>query len=160
MADAHHLQPLRRGALELGDARAHAIDQDLGAAAGQGVEAGRDQAPQHRLERQRLEAAQVQDLLGRQRVQLDRIARLQVAEQILVPLDAQLGVEPALQEDLDAAGVDGLLDLLAQLLARQHVGVVGVARVAEEGAEAAGGGADVGVVDVALDDVGDDARRG
>ena len=32
---------------------AHAVDEDLGAAAGQRVEPGRDQALQHRLERQR-----------------------------------------------------------------------------------------------------------
>ena len=47
----------------------------------------------------------------------------------------------------------GLLDLLVEHLARQDVGV-GVAGLAVEGAEVADGGADVGVVDVAVDVVG------
>ncbi len=63
-----------------------------------------------------------------------------------------------MQQDLDAAGGDGLADLLAELRAIEHVRV-GVVRLAEERAEAAGGGADVGVVDVAVDDVRDLGRR-
>ena len=59
----------------------------------------------------------------------------------------------ALQEDLVAAQGDRLLDLLVELLARQDVGV-GVAGLAVERAEVADGGADVGVVDVAVDVVG------
>ena len=59
----------------------------------------------------------------------------------------------ALHERLIAAQGDGLLDLLVELLARQDVGV-GVAALAVEGAEVADGGADVGVVDVAVDVVG------
>ena len=59
----------------------------------------------------------------------------------------------ALHQDLVAAQGDRLLDLLVQLLARQDVGV-GVARLAVEGAEVADRGADVGVVDVAVDVVG------
>ena len=58
-----------------------------------------------------------------------------------------------MHQDLVAAERDRLLDLLVELLARQDVGV-GVARLAVEGAEVADGGADVGVVDVAVDVVG------
>ena len=56
----------------------------------------------------------------------------------------------ALHEDLVAAKGDGFLDLLIERLARQDVGV-GVAALAVESAEIADGGADVGVVDVAVD---------
>ena len=61
----------------------------------------------------------------------------------------------ALEQDLDPALVQHLLDLLADPLVAQDV-ALGVARPPVEGAEAAVGDADVGVVDVALDDVGDD----
>ena len=75
---------------------------------------------------------------------------MQIAEQFLVPFELQRRVHPALHEDLVAAEGDRLLDLLVELLARQDVGV-GVARLAVEGAEVADGGADVRVVDVAVD---------
>ena len=42
---------------------------------------------------------------------------LDVAEQFLVPLDLQIGVHSALQQDLVAAQGDGLLDLPVQLVA-------------------------------------------
>ena len=83
-----------------------------------------------------------------------RPLRLHPAEELLVPLDAQVGVEAALQQDLDAAQGHRLVDLPGQLLAGEDVGV-GVAARPVEGAEVAGRGADVGVVDVARDDVGD-----
>ena len=68
----------------------------------------------------------------------------------------QLRVEPALQQDLHAAEVDRLLELLGQLLARQHVALGLVGGRAVEVAELAARDADVRVVDVAIDDVGDD----
>ena len=59
----------------------------------------------------------------------------------------------ALQQRLIAAQGDGFLDLLVEHLARQDVGV-GIGALAIERAEVADGGADVGVVDVAVDVVG------
>src|SRR5262249_18622055 len=59
----------------------------------------------------------------------------------------------ALQKNLVAAELDGFLDLLIEDLARQNVGI-GVAALAVEGTEVADGGADVRVVDVAVDVVG------
>ena len=61
---------------------------------------------------------------------------LDVAEQLLVPLDLQLGVHAALQEDLVAAQGDRLFDLPVQLVGLDDV-AVGVARPARERAEAA-----------------------
>src|SRR6185312_7556517 len=63
-----------------------------------------------------------------------------------------------LKEDLYAAGVDDLLQLLAEDLAREDV-ALGMPDGPVERAEAAAGGADVGVVDVAIDDVRDHAVR-
>jgi hypothetical protein len=80
------------------------------------------------------------------------------AQQVLVPLDLEPGVQAALHQDLDPADVHHLLDLLEDGLARQNVAAV-LAGLAVEVAELAADPADVGVVDVAPDDVGD-ARLG
>ncbi len=62
---------------------------------------------------------------------------------------------PALHQNLRAAERDGFLDLFVDLVMSDHVGVV-VARDAVERAELAIDVADVGIVDVAVNDIGDD----
>src|SRR5262249_5758753 len=74
-------------------------------------------------------------------------------EQVLIPFQLETGVQAALHQGLVAAQGDGFLDLLVNLLTGEDVGV-GVLALAVEGAEVADGGADVGVVDVAVDVVG------
>ena len=118
---------------------------------------GRDQPLDHGADRHVLDLGDVADLLGRQAVDRQREVGLHPAEQILVPGERQVRVEPALQQDLHAAQVDRLLELLGQHLARQRVALGLVGGRAVEVAELAAGDADVGVVDVAVDDVGDDA---
>ena len=77
---------------------------------------------------------------------------------VLVVLDAVVGVVPALQHDLGGAEVDRLAAAAQDLVdvVRPALGVLG-RRV--EGAELAGRDADVRVVDVAVDEVRDDAVR-
>ena len=65
----------------------------------------------------------------------------------------QLGVDPALHADLGRAEVPGLLGAVGDLVVGQRVGV-GVGLALGEGAEPAADVADVGEVDVAVDDVG------
>ena len=79
---------------------------------------------------------------------------LDVAHQVEVPLERDVGVVPALEQDLHAAERLALVDLRADLLEAQHVAFA-VLRPAVERAEPAVGDADVGVVDVPVDDVGD-----
>ena len=79
--------------------------------------------------------------------------RLMSRSSCFVPLELQLRVQAALQEDLVAAQRDRLLDLPEQLLALDDV-AFRVARLAGERAEAAAARADVRVVDVAVDVVG------
>lgn len=67
----------------------------------------------------------------------------------------ELGMMAALHEDLRAAEVDGFLNFLIDLIESDDVGVV-VFFGAIKGAEFAIDVADVGVVDVAIDDVGGD----
>ena len=95
--------------------------------------------------------------LGRRKaVQLKlRILRVQRAQQIFVPLDTKVGMQSALHQHAGAAERDRLVDLLADLFERAHVSV-GRAGPAIERAERADDVADVRVVDVAIDDVGDD----
>ena len=84
-----------------------------------------------------------------------RIPFLDGAEQILVPLERQIRVVTALQQQLSAAERDRLVDLAEDLSEAQHVSF----RRADgpiERAEVAARNADVRVVDVAIDDVGDD----
>ena len=82
----------------------------------------------HLAQRQLVELVEVPDFRRAEGVQVHlRIACLQVAQQLLVPLQLQRRVIAALHQDLVAAEGDRLLDLLVQLFARQHVGV-GVAR--------------------------------
>ena len=110
---AHDVEPLvgRRLAVAV-QQLAHAIDEDLRAAAGNAVETGGDQPLDDRPRRNLIEPRDVQDLRRRQRVQLElRIARLHRAKQILVPLNRQVGIVAALQQQLVAADGDRLVDL-------------------------------------------------
>ena len=79
---------------------------------------------------------------------------LDVAHQLQVPVERNVRIVPALQQDLHAAERLALVDLRADLLEREHV-AAGVLGPAVEGAERAVGDADVGVVDVPIDDVRD-----
>ncbi len=85
-------------------------------------------------------------------------ALLDGAQQVLIPLDAQLRMQAALHQDARAAQVDGLLNLFEDDFLRMDV-AFGVAHGPVEGAEAAIFGAEIGVVDVAVDDVADHAFR-
>jgi hypothetical protein len=79
---------------------------------------------------------------------------LNVGQQIKIPLQRELGVVAALHENLRAAQREGFLDLLIHLLVSDDVGV-GLLLRSVECAELAVNVADVGVVHVAVDDVGD-----
>jgi hypothetical protein len=89
-----------------------------------------------------------------QAVQVDGVALLDAAEQVFIPLDLEIGMQPALHQHARAAQVERLLDFREDGFLRQNV-AFGVAHGPVEGAEAAIFRAEVGVVDVAVDDVGD-----
>src|SRR5487761_1981839 len=81
---------------------------------------------------------------------------LQIAQQPSVVVELEIGVHAALQEHARATPRDQLLDLLADLLVCQQVGLW-AGGLAIEGAKAAVYDADVRVVDVAVYQIGDDA---
>ena len=157
---AHDVEPLVGLRLLRRDDRADAVDEDLGAAAGDRVEAGVAE-PRQRLRDGQLRAPRdVLDLGRRERVQVDRVARLDRAEEVLVVVDPEVGVVAALHEEPGAADRERLLDLLVDHRLRQQVPLAHVARAPVEGAEVAVGDADVRVVEVPVDDERDLRRVG
>ena len=102
----------------------------------------------------------VVNLGRREAVQLKaRILRAERPQQIFIPLDAEIRMQPALHQNAGAAQRDCLVNLCANFVERAHVSV-GRARPPVERAESADDIADVRVVDVAIDDVGDDVVAG
>src|SRR5579862_7618815 len=83
---------------------------------------------------------------------MDPVPRLDRAEEILVEVDAEIGVVSALHQQARAAERERLLDLLEDDRLRQQVPLPRVARPPVERAEVAVRVADVRVVEVAVDD--------
>ncbi len=149
---AHDVEPLVRGRLLGSDDPADTIDEYLGATTGNGVEPCVAQARQ-RLRHGQLRAARdVLDLRRRERVQMDLVARLDRAEEILVVVDPEVGVVAALHEEPRAADGERLLDLLVDDRLGEEVSLARVAGAAVERTEVAVGDADVRVVEVPIDD--------
>ena len=156
----HHVQPLGGLRLLRGDDLAHPVDEDLAAAAGDRIEPGVAE-PRQRLGDRELRAARdVLDLGRRERMEVNRVALLDRAEEILVVVDAEVGMVAALHQQAGAAERERLLDLLVDHRLRQQVALAPVARPAVEGAEVAVGDADVRVVQVPVDDERDPVRIG
>ena len=78
-----------------------------------------------------------------------------VREQIGVIVDCQTGMVPALKQHLDSSGSGEFIQLLIHLLMGDDI-AVGLFLRAVEGTELAVDIADVRVVDVPVDDIGDD----
>ena len=156
MRHVHHAKPFVAHRLERRDAFAHAVHENLAAAAGNGAQPGLHEIADdllHRLvekflERDELARAEPVD------VHLRKL-RLHVREQVEIPLLRQLRMMPALHENLRATERDRLLDLPIHLVVRDHIRVGFLLRAIER-AELAIDVADVRVVDVAIHDVGDD----
>ena len=86
---------------------------------------------------------------------VDLVAFLDSREQLLVIVDLQIGMDPALHKNASTAQRQRFFDFLVDDVIRQDVGLV-VALHAVERAEGAEFLADVGVIDIPIDDVADD----
>src|ERR1017187_2092587 len=155
MRGAMHVHPILGVALKAADAMAHGVIEDFGAAAGDGIEAGIHEALDGVAKTQAADIGDVGNFRSGQAVQVNAEALLDAAKEIFVPLDFKIGVKAALHQDAGAAEVEGLLNFFIDDFLRQHV-PFGMAHGPVEGAEAAVLGAEVGVVDITIDDVGDD----
>ena len=151
---AHHREPLVGGGLGVAvQLAADAVDENLGAPAGDAVEPGRHQPAHHRRHRLLRQPRQVQDLGGREGVEPEvGVPGLDRREQVLVPLEGEIGVVPALQQELIAPDRARLVDLAEQLVEAQHVALGGPHRTIER-TEVAPRHAHVRVVHVPVDDV-------
>ncbi len=157
--------PVGGAAFETGYSFSHIVVEDLGAAAGNGIESGIAKARDGGSQIEFAVLGDGQDLRGAEAVQPDSWeALLDAGEESLEPVDFQVGVKAALHQHAGAAHLLGFGDLFVDFFKREDVPLIGAGNVlaflgerAVESAERAVLGAEVGVVDVAIDDVSDHA---
>ena len=159
----HHLGPLGGAHLVRAQVRAHAVVEDLGGRARQGAQAGVAQAGEELAHAHPEGVGALPDLERREAVDVHLgQALLDALEHRDVEVAGEVGVDAALQADLGGAPLPGLDRAVHHLVHVQDVGVAAQVEAlgpAREAAEAAAEVALVGVVDVAVDDVGDRRRR-
>ncbi len=151
-------EPLFRLGLLAGDALADFIHQNFAAPARDAVESRLAELPHNFGDGQSETLAEEHDFGGRKAVDVNRVMPLDVAHQLEVPLERNVRIVPALEQNLNAADRLALVDLGADLLEAEDVAFA-VLGPSIECAELAVGDADVGVVDVPIDDVGDHPLR-
>ncbi len=134
------------------DPRPDAVVEDLGRGARSRPETALEQVVEHRLRRAARALAHVMDLHRRVGMQVD-LGRhvLDQPQPATVVLERVVGVDAALHADLRRPVVDRLLDAGLEVVLGHVVGV-GRAAALAEAAEGAPDHADVGEVDVAIDD--------
>src|SRR3989304_1307960 len=107
-----HVEPLVRRRLLRGDDVAHAGGGDLTAAARHRIEPGVAQSRERLPDRQLRPPRDVLDLWRRECMQMDPVALLDRAEEVLVVVDPEIGMVPALHQHARAPDRQRLLDLL------------------------------------------------
>src|SRR6185312_9213054 len=156
VAGAVNIHPLLGRAFQAADAATDVIIQNFRAAAGDGIEARIAQARQGIAQGQAAHFGDIDDLRRREAMAPDIETLLDTAQQVFVPVDLQIRVQAALHQDAGAAEVDRLADLVEDHFLRVHVAFL-MPRRAVKGAEAAIFGAEIRVIDIAIDDVADHA---
>src|SRR2546422_1937688 len=147
------LDPLVHGDPAAGDPVADLLVEDLGGRAGEGPEPRRPELRQVLPDREPRPHRAVQDLLGREGVQMEPgQGALDRAREVDVVAPVELRRQPGLDADLGRAELPRLPRAPDDLVEGQQVPLL-LAVVAAERAEAAVLDADVGEVDVAVDDV-------
>ena len=145
------------GGLEGRDFPTHPVHQYLGAAARHGIHPCLAELLEDFNNRHAEHGREVDQLGGRESVQGDvRMGLFHLGKHVEVPIQLQVGMVPALEEDLRGAQGLGFGDLVDDLVRLVDVAFFRVARLAVESAELAVGDADVGIVDVAVNEVSGD----
>jgi len=158
MGGAVDAQPFFGVAFKAGDTLADFVVKNFGAGAGNGIEAGIAEPGNRVADGNVRNLGDIQDFRCGKHVEVDLEVLLNGAEKIFVPLDGKVGVKSALHQDAGAAQIERFLDLLVNDFFGVDVGFV-VTFGAVEGAEAAELGADVGVIDVAVNYITSDVMR-
>src|SRR5687768_14725481 len=95
------------------------------------------------------------DLWRRETVKLKcRVLSVKCAQQVLIPLDIEIGVEAALHENARATQSDRFVNAFTDLPYRMHIGIR-LSRTAVKSAERADDIADIRIIYVAVDYIGD-----
>ena len=152
--------PVLGAAFEAGDAFADVVVEDLGAAARDGLEAGVAETHDGVAEGEVGVLGDGEDFAGGEAMEPDvGEALADAGEEGFEPVDFEVGMDAALHEDASAAHLFGFGDFGVDGVEVEDVafGGGGAFERPVEGAEGAVLGAEVGVVDVAIDDVADDA---
>ncbi len=156
MRGADDLLPLLGGEFVARKHEADVVVENLGGRSRQSVEAIVAQHAQIIFERHAGEFDAVDDLHGRESVNVHAgYGLLYRAQNVAIVERRQAVRQAALNADFGGADFPGFDGLLRDLLEAEEVGV-GFARAAAEGAELAADEADIGEIDIAIDDVGDD----
>ena len=127
MRRVHHVQPIVAHRLERRDALAHAVHENLPAAARNRAKAGLDELADDFLQRQLEHFAEMDEFRRAEAVDVDpREFAFDMRQQIEIPRQGELRMMAALQQNLRAAQRAGFLNLPVQLGQRNDVGVGGV----------------------------------
>src|SRR4029077_12621692 len=121
MRGLHYFEPPVGAGFLLRDAIADLLDEDFAAPTRDRIEARGHELVDHLFDRHAEASREEIDLGRREPVDVNRVVPLDVAHQVEVPLERDIGVVPALDEDLHSADGLELVDLAADLLERQHV---------------------------------------
>src|SRR6185437_9076806 len=156
--DLHDLEPAIGAGFFLRDEVAHALHEDLAAAARNRIESGLDELTDDVTCIHAEELGEAVDLARAESVNVNGMVRLNVLEQLEIPLEGDVRVVSPLHEDLHGTQLFRLVDFRADLLERERVAFAMLGPPIER-AEAAVGDADVRVVDVPVDDVRDGVVR-
>ncbi len=153
---ADDLLPLLGGKFIAGEHEADFVIENFGGCSRQSVEAVVAQHLQIIFERHAGQFDAVDDFHGRESVDMHAGNRLLYgAQNIAIVKWRQAMRQSALNADFGSADFPGFASFLGHLLEAEKVGV-GFAWAAAEGAEFAADEADVGEIDIAVYDVGDD----
>jgi len=157
---AMNVDPVGGEAFEARDFVADFVVENFGAAAGDGIESGVPQAENGVADAEVAVFGDGDDLRCGVAVQMHlRKTLADAAQHFFVPVDLEVGMQAALHEHAGAAELNGFADFFVDGVEVENVTVFGggAFQRAVEGAEGAVLGAEIGVVDVAVDDVGDHA---
>ncbi len=158
MGHAVHFFPVIARTLQARNFRANFIVKNFRAASGNGLQPRIHQALNRFANADFADFRDAQNFGRRKTVQMDlRIACFQGAQQIFVIANLQVRVQAALEQNASAAKFQHFVNFLVNFLERKDVAILGAERAVKR-AEGTILGAEIRVIDVAVDLVSDDAR--
>src|SRR5260370_347669 len=153
-----YVDPVVDRRFQAADAMAHRVVENFRAAAGQGIETRVAQPRERVIQREIADFGDVDNFGRGETVAPDGVSRLNRAQQVFVPFDLEFWVQTALHQDSRAAQIKRLLNLLEDHFAGVQV-TFGVPHWTIKRAKAAIFGAEIGVINIAIDNVTDPAFR-